>query len=418
MSIKVTSYYEKLHFFLICALCLFPVTPRGVHSTLIITLTVLAILYFLLDGRKFWTTKKTIRLITLGSLSVIYIGSLFHLDNFDSGVKMVIRTAPILLLPFSFLVQNTQNWNKQKLATVLYTYISANLLLMLYLHIYFFEIIYHSKMTSWEMRSIIEGSIDVHGTYLSLWIGFAVLSILWLLFKTDKNKILRGVKVLLIIYFLYWLYILGARMPFFATAFAFAWLFLSLLEVSTKHIILIFSILFSIGLLIFWTPISDKIREIENYENAIPPGKYENTNPLISNEDIRSVIYHCALQKIIQKPIFGYGIGNVNTELQQCYNVEFGYTDLFTRFHFNAHSQYLQVFLTAGIIGLLVYMLSAFLWIRWSLIKFYVPFLLLIFLCFVFENILSRHDGIIFFSLFNCVLLFVKAKKDTTDNKI
>ncbi|WP_299259040.1 O-antigen ligase [uncultured Aquimarina sp.] len=412
MSIEVTSYYEKLHFFLICALSFFPILPRGVHSTLIIIVTVLALLYFLLNGRKFWTTKKTLRLISLGSLSVIYIGSLFHLDNFDSGAKMIVRTAPILLLPFSFLLLNIQYWNKQKLKIVLYLYIAVNFLLLSYLHISFFEIIYYSKITSWEIRSIIEESIDVHGTYLSLWISFAVLSTLWLLFKTNKSKIIIGIKVLLMIYFLYWLYILGARMPLFGTTIAFAWLLLSLLKVSRKHILLIFSLLLFTGSLVFWKPVLEKIQEVKNYENAIPPGKYENTYPLISNEDIRSVIYYCASQKIIQKPIFGYGIGNVNIELQQCYDLEFGYTDLFTRFHFNSHSQYLQVFLAAGIVGLLAYLLSVFLWIRWSLIKLYIPFLLLTFLCLVFENILSRHDGVIFFSFFNSILFFSENKEN------
>ncbi|MHA7059257.1 O-antigen ligase family protein [Aquimarina sp. M1] len=411
MSIKVTSYYEKLHFFLICALSLFPVTPRGVHSTLIITLTTLAILYFILEGRKLWTTKKTIYLLSLGSLSVIYIGSLFHLDNFDSGVKMIVRTAPILLLPFSFLTLETQYWNKQKLKIVLYIYIAANFLLLLYLHISFFEIFYHANITSWEVRNVIEKSIDVHGTYLSLWIGFAILSVLWLLFKAKKSKIVKGLRFLLIIYFLYWLYILGARMPFFATAIAFIWLLLSLLKVSEKRILVIFSLLCCAGLVIFWKPISGKIQEIKNYENAIPPGKYENTNPLISNENIRSVIYHCVSQKIIQKPIFGYGIGTINKELQRCYDTEFGYTDLFTRFRFNTHSQYLQVLLASGIVGLLIYVLSIFLCVRWSLIKFYIPFLVLVLLCFMFENVLNRHDGIVFFSFFNSILFFTINEK-------
>lgn len=407
---KITTYYSKVHFFLFCALAMFPLTPRGVHSTLIIIIAAIAAFHFLIYGRKFWTIKKTIILLSLGSLCVLYVLSLLQANNFDTGSKMIVRTAPLLLLPFSFLSLKENHWSERKLNIILYIYVISVLIFQFYLHISFFEAIYDTKLSSWEIRSKIETKTKVHGTYLSIWIGFAILVVLRFLFNMKKRKVVVFLGISMMGYFFYWLQILGARMPFFATIIASVWLVLSLCRIANRTISIIYILLFFAGLLIFWKPISNKIEELANYEEAIPVGKYENTNPFISNENIRSVIYYCAFEKIKQKPLLGYGVGNVDNQLQECYDSEFKHTDLFTRFYFNAHSQYLQLLLTTGTLGLLVFLASIVFWIRESSYKLYLPFLILALLCFVFENILSRHDGIMFFAVFNTILFFFRSE--------
>ncbi len=409
MKNKIISYYGQAQFYLMCLLALFPVTGRGVHSTLIIIMGIIAVFYFFLQGRKVWTRRRTLYLCSLGSLFLIYTISLLHLGDFTLGNKMIIRTVPILLLPLTFLNNEVIVWTTQKLKIILYIYISSVFLLLCYLHVTYFEEMYKTQFSSWELRSLIETFLKIHGTYLSMWIGMAVIASLRVFFYY-KKVVLALLLSVFIGYFLYWQYILGARMPFFATLLASGWFILSFFKISTKKILILFSILFLLGSVIFWKPIIHKIDELNNYEKAIPEGKYENTNPLISNENIRSVVYYCAIQNIKLKPLLGFGIGNIDNQLQECYDSEFNHTDLFTRFFFNAHSQYFQVLLAAGLCGFLIYLLSIISWIRWSSGNLYLPFLILMFFCFMFENILSRHDGIVFFSFFNSVLFFSNDK--------
>ncbi|MBQ4820096.1 O-antigen ligase family protein [Aquimarina sp. MMG016] len=413
MSNKIIQYYQKTHFFLICCLVLFPLTPRGVHSSIIITIGAIAIIYFAIRGRKDWTGKKTKHLFALGSIFVIYCFSLLNMGDVDIGMKFIIRTAPTFLIPFAFLNQKNAEWNIKQLQIILFIYFLAISCVLFFLHYSFFEEIHYLQITSWEKRCRIEESLKMHGTYLSMWIGMGVLSVIWLLFQNKiYKKILFVFGVLIIGYFLFWQYFLGARMPLFSTLVASSFLLLTSLRISLRTIVGLYLLSFTIGLIVFWNPIQHKIQELGSHKKAIPEGKYENTNPNISNENIRSAIYYCALINIKEKPLLGYGVGNTDRVMQYCYNQKFDHTDLFTTFRFNAHSQYFQIVLAAGILGLLIFLTSIILWIRWSSGFLYIAFLTLILLCFTFENILSRHDGIVFFSVFNTILLNVKTRLD------
>lgn len=415
MADKIIKYYEKTLFFLICGLVLFPVTPRGVHSTLIITIGALATIYFFIEGIKNWSTSKTIRLFSLGSLFIIYCISLLHLGDFYAGQKFAIRVVPVFLLPFAVLNQKNQQWDVAQFKTILVLYIVASALFLSFLHYTFFEEIHDLQISAWEKRCRIEDMTRVHGTYLSMWTGMAILAVIWIVFQQKTYRIVALlVGTILISYFLFWQNFLAARMPLFATLVAASFLVLTLFKVKPKVIGTLYALIFGVGLSVFWNPIQYKINELSNYEIALPKGDYENTNSNISNEHVRSAIYHCAISNINEKPFLGYGIGNVNRTMQSCYNQKFSHSNLFTLFHFNAHSQYLQLLLVLGIIGLLGFLISIISWIKWASVLLYMPFLILTLLCLVFENVLSRHDGIVFFSVFNTILLLGSSKLDTS----
>ena len=87
-------------------------------------------------------------------------------------------------------------------------------------------------------------------------------------------------------------------------------------------------------------------------------------------------------------------------------------------FQYNSHNQYFQVMLSAGILALVFLLLSI-------LIPLYVAFkqknylwfsnTALIAICFLTENIIGRHDGVIFYGLFNAILAFSDFKNDQTN---
>jgi len=218
MSNFLIRYYSKAHFFFMCCLMIFPIVPRGIHSSIMIIVTVMALFFFFSKGREDWTREKTKYLLSLGSIFLIYCISLLHMGDIDTGLKYVTRTAPVILIPFSFLTLENKEWSVKQLKIFLYIYAIAVSCALISLHYNFFEEIHLLEITSWEKRCRIEESIDIHGTYLSLWIGMAILSVQWLFFELKVYKKRFMVFAVLIVgYFLFWQYFLGARMPLFAS---------------------------------------------------------------------------------------------------------------------------------------------------------------------------------------------------------
>ncbi|WP_378180264.1 O-antigen ligase family protein [Aquimarina sp. SS2-1] len=414
MKHKFINHYSDIQFLLLMVLAAFPILPKGVQSTLIIIMSVLSIIYFFIDGKKYWSIKKTKVLMVLGSLLFISSLSLFYSNDVRLGFKYILRLSPVILIVLVLLIKKTAVLKIDQLYKILLVYVISLFVLLLFLYFNFYAQINDNDISPWELRSHIEEWTNVHGTYLSMWIGMGILILIWLFQKFFIKIWMKMIGVLFFICFYYWLYIIGARMPFFATVVSSILLFSFSLKVPLKFISIGFLIAGISGFILFGYQIYSKVEELSNYENAIPPGKYENTNPLISNENIRSVIYYCSLKNIVEKPFFGYGVGSVNQKMQECYDREFSQTDLFKRFQFNSHSQYLQVILSSGLIGFLLYVISLVILTKWSFrcIKLHFGFLILILLCFTFENILYRHDGIIFFSFFNTILFFARNKEN------
>ncbi len=412
MRQKFINHYNNIQFFLLLVLAAFPILPKGIQSTVIVLMSVSTTIYFFIEGKKHWSYKKIKVLVVLGSLPIINSVSLLYSENLQLGFKYIFRLSPMILIVLVFLIGKVSILSTERLYKLFVIFIISLILLLSFLHINFLDEIYTNDISPWELRSYMEEFINIHGTYLSMWIGMGILILIWLLCKSSRKTLMRIAGGLFLLYFYYWLYVIGARMPFFATLISSMFLFLFLLRTPLKIIVISFLILGIAGCIVFKPQIYSKIEELSDYKNAIPAGKYENTNPLISNENIRSVIYYCSFKIFVEEPLFGYGTGSVNKQLQGCYDEDFNHTDLFKRFQFNSHSQYLQVILSSGLIGFLFYIISLMVLVKWSFsrVKLYVGFLLLIFLCFTFENILYRHDGIIFFSFFNSVLFFTRNK--------
>ena len=76
---------------------------------------------------------------------------------------------------------------------------------------------------------------------------------------------------------------------------------------------------------------------------------------------------------------------------------------------YNAHNQYLQIFLSSGVIGAAIFILSILFSMRYAYrqkIMGYLVFSVLVATCFLTENILSRHDGVLFYAFFNSIFIF------------
>lgn len=405
----INSNSNITYFFLI-ALSLFPILPMAVESVLMIGAFLFSLLYFVLEGSKFWNKKKAIVLILFSALFLIYTLSLIYTQNISNGIKYIIRLLPTVLFPALFLFNDKDIIDTKRFEVIMITYISALVLVLLFLHFSLFNQLYNREIHFWEFRQLIEDKIKVHGTYLSMWIGFGII----LLVRNIKNLIIEKKKLLLILgvlivigYFMYWQYIIGSRMPFAATLVV---CFFSIFK--KKRQMFIFSLLaiFLGFIMILKTDrLGERFDKLKNFNFTFPEGKYADNYPNISPEQIRNGIYYCCFKKIEQEPFIGYGVGDVDSELQSCYNKTFTNTDTYRVTSYNSHNQYLKIVLSSGIIGLMLFLISC---LYLSKVAFdrklgiYVSFVFFVLLNFCFENILSRHDGVIFFGFFSSFLFF------------
>lgn len=410
MNNTILNNIKNINFVIICVLILFPILPRGIESIFIILLAIHTIGYCLLNKNFNFNNIKWKHFFGLSSIFFILLYSSLYSDNSSNTLEYVIKTIPILVFPFTFIFTNYLPLNNIQRKIILNFYIFSVFLLLLYIDLTSFKEIYLNEISKYNLRLLIQNIVDLNGTYLSMWIGFGIILILNQIHKTYSNRLLLLTYLIVVIYFFYWMININALMPLLGTVISSVFYLLMILK-TPKKILLITSVLcLIIGAIFLKDKIKESILSIKNYESAIPKGNYADNWSQITNEDISSGIYHCSLTIIENNKILGVGIGDVDDLLQKCYDTEYNYTDVYKIKNYNSHSQYLLLTLSSGFIGLVFYIMSLAYLIKVDINKkkyLHLSFLILTSMCFCFENILNRHDGVVFFGLFNSLLFFV-----------
>ena len=139
-----------------------------------------------------------------------------------------------------------------------------------------------------------------------------------------------------------------------------------------KAIFITIGLILGILAISFLTPIKSRIDEILNTKNIYPVGlQYNSFN-------LRVAIYDCSLKIINRSPLIGYGPGDVQNELNECYK----------KFVKGKN-------------------------------RLYLNFLILFYIVFLTENVLYRNSGMVLFVTFNCLfanlILFEENLKNLTN---
>jgi O-antigen ligase len=140
-----------------------------------------------------------------------------------------------------------------------------------------------------------------------------------------------------------------------------------------------------------------------------------------TGNEVRLIMWTVATLEIMDHP-FGVGTGNIDDHLSERLNA-FGQTKLAQKdekesIRFNPHNQFLQTSLEIGLLGgfvLVFYLISAFsLAYKYRNVFFMVVVSSLVFNA-LFESMLQRQSGIVFYS-FLITLLVVIVQQSTTEN--
>ncbi|MBT8181239.1 MAG: O-antigen ligase family protein [Eudoraea sp.] len=411
---KWVDSLERFWFFLLCCLTCFPILPRGVESINIILIVAVSLLLVTQREGRISSLNKIEwqTAIILSALPVSFFFSLSYTENITEGFNQFLRIVPLLIFPLVFLFVRKSRLNDKELSIIKIIFVISVFLALLRLQIILFEPLYKPNFNHWELRQLIEKHSDVHGTYLSIWTGFAILVTASVRAGQVRiNKYIYFLFTTLIIgFFFYWQIKIGARAPLIATTLLLVMYFVirlrrNLLQLSLFLLLVVSGIYYLSNKM----EIYERITNALNWEgHKLPDGDYSYRYKDISSEDIRKGIYLCTWKLASNSPWLGYGLGDVQDQLNECYSQNIP-SNVYQKFLFNTHNQYFHAILVGGIITLISLLAS----LLWPLIlslknKDFLLFSItgLIAICFFTENIIGRHDGVIFYSLFISMFTF------------
>jgi O-antigen ligase len=151
-------------------------------------------------------------------------------------------------------------------------------------------------------------------------------------------------------------------------------------------------------------------KNTENHFNAV----FDTTKWNSSNT--RAAIWTCAMEVWRAQPLLGTGIGDKNDELRKKYEEKNFWYALTT--NKNTHNQYLDILMSMGIVGLIIFLTCYFIYPFWIFYKrrqiFPVMLFLLLAVCLITENMFGRYQGIVLLAL----ILPLASKIETPADKV
>lgn len=355
---------------------------------LLVALLGLYALFLLLKERKIGFKKAV---IINASIYLVYIIGFILLSKDKTTFKVFETSASIIILPIVFLIYLYNNSDifssktEARFFSIFYwsciIYVLVGVTFMVYLYTM-------NKQASFEYYiNQLENTISLvndHPIYISILLGISVLIFVKkLTLRPNEIKIIEWLSVIGLILFLFFL---SRKGVIIATVIGALFFFK---EKFIKNGLLLLT--FSIVLVLIIPSTRERMLSLTNINSYLEKNETNSTNN-------RFNIYKCAIKKIEEKPIFGYGINDDKKALYNCYKKNLYY--LFEK-RFNTHNQYMSILMKTGFVGLFVFLAmliynvnlavrasdSLFL----SLIVFFMVIML-------FENILERQNGVMMFS--------------------
>mgnify|MGYP006076496727 FL=1 len=391
MNIKRSDFNKKkILNFGVLLFALFPVLPNKIKGLPIIFLVLVSFIYF----KK---TKINFRFFLLNaSLYIIYLLAFFF-SNHKGAIGILLETSlSVLCLPlvFNVLISHVRFDKRVRLKFYKLFITSTFIFSILILFNIFIDdtTIYYSNWYTNKARTIIENSrfIGQHPIYASVFFGISILFAVDILKNTENkisNKAFYYSAILFNFFLLLFFLSKGVLLALLITLFA---VFFMNTKWTKKRIAFLLVSIFLISCLFTFNRRMNELINIDTYKSV-------NTN---YSTGLRVGIYKCVYGLAKDNWILGYGPGNTQEVLNDCYASN---SPVLLEKTYNSHNQYLDVLLKTGIFGLLVFL--SFLIINYVKAKknknFIVTYILIFYyIIFLIENILLRQSGVILFYFF------------------
>lgn len=262
-----------------------------------------------------------------------------------------------------------------------------------------------------------------HPSYLALIYAMAMADLINEYFRKETSAFrAKWLLLMLLLYFQIFIIALSSKAGIIALVILYAGLvfFVALRKSTLISNAIIFSGVMLCVMLIL-VAVNPKVAErFVAMGEAISANRQETNADTVESSLGRILIWESAIEVLSRHPVLGVGTGDVRDELLKKYHKK--ELKPATRMKSNAHSQYLQIYLAAGIPGLLI-LLACFAAGLYVALKYnnllYFLFILLFSFHVLVESLFERQAGVVFFSFFNSLLfIFYFRNKHETDKRL
>lgn len=390
-----------------------------IHNRLTSSIVVIIGLFWLFEfnfGEKFRRVKNSKPkqyLFLFSTLFFLFLIGLIYSENMstnESGALFNLeKRMSFLGFPLLLATIDIENIQERLYKQILKAFILGCLLSSFFLvNVAFFEYLQTDNIKAFYYNELSEFH---HPSYLAMYLTFAIAILLnWILNSEKANPAKRNAVYLLILAFQLMIILLSSKAGILGTALIY---FLTIIyTIITKNLIPRIKILIPIILLIsfvitlFLNPYA--LSRLYSAEKSIEQENIDETEK-VDGTVARVIVWQNALEVIKENPIFGVGTGDTKQALMKKYKEKNISTALENEL--NAHNEYLQTYMSVGILGFLVLVLSLFIpgWFAFRRNKMvYFLFLVLVAFHFLVESMLAKQAGIVFYAFFN-VVLFLQA---------
>jgi len=406
---------KKLPLYGLLIVSLFPLFNIKGVSILIISFSLLSLIYLISDFQNRWSPDVKSFIFTSIPFSLYLIG-MFYTDDIRQGFRALEIGLPLFLFPFlhfiilgkRFVLDN----NEKEILLKSFTLSGSILIFIVIYYLYTSDAFYSlfdeemfQKATQNRGRDIFRWTIEntpffgEHPTYFGLLSIFvALISV----FKISNNSYTYMFSLLMGII---GVFISGSKMSIITLILIGLLSLFFLIGWSIRKRLMVFCTIFVFLSIIFISIPMIKVRFTQVIETNFEPPKelrYNSTN-------VRIAIYQCSFVNAKKTPVLGNGTRGYIKGIKTCLR---GYdTDVFKKnnWYFNSHNQYLSFILSNGIIGLILFILWLFVFLKSSIVnndKLFLLSIIVFGLMFFTENIIERQTGNVLFSFI--IILFYK----------
>jgi O-antigen ligase len=348
---------------------------------------------------------------------------LMHLISsiiYDAPIYIIIRRLIFILLPVLVLPVFIYIVKKNHLAFL--SFITGIISIAAFLIIYIIYRAIHdysgdTKLLLWFKNNLFHYtstsfSIFEHPSYLSMKIVWAMLLTVYF-FYAKINKLILAIIFVLLSVTIFLLASKAGIIMWLILLLSFLIIFIGR-KISSTLFKYFTIVVISVTLIAVSFEIVKEIARINFFINHIKTGiSQENVD--WKNLDQRTREWYCSFQLIKEKPIFGHGIGRTEDRMVEEY-FKNGWEEE-GRLRLNAHNQFLETQMTFGIPGTL-----SLLWMLLTPLIFRkrlqypdlaTAFVLMMTFFLMFESMFVRQWGIMFFTLFYCLLVLPPSNKNS-----
>lgn len=400
---------EKLTKLSFISLALIPLLKENINSIFIIICAILTIISHF-KSKEIKKISKDVLILTT-PFWMFFFHEVFTSDfNFDR----TLRYLPFLIFPFLFFIK--PNYIDSQIKSTSIKVFQISVLSQCILYFLFFlnshplNLLFQVRNNIPVFREFVSENyfFEIHPTYFSsfLLISFTV-SVITLITKRKHNKILDLLNSLVCLFFIF---LFSSKIIFLIVLLTITAIIITvILKKSFKHgMLILFGVVLSLTVLTYplRNVIGDRFIELKTEINKPIIGDYYNST------NTRIAIIKCSLKLLDEVPFFGFG-DQLQSYLNKCYK-DTNDSDFYLKQTFNTHNYYLNLILYGGYVFFTLfvfYLLFVFFRINYSLLTV-VIFIQLILINFT-ENYFSRHYGIVLFTYFTSMFIFINDKRLT-----